>query len=26
MNLTVEKRFKNIPELLEIWRKNGVKI
>jgi hypothetical protein len=26
MNTTVEKRFKNIPELLEIWRKSGVKI
>jgi hypothetical protein len=26
MNLTIEKKFKNIPELLEIWRKCGVKI
>jgi hypothetical protein len=26
MNSTIEKRFKNIPELIEIWRKSGVKI
>jgi hypothetical protein len=26
MNSTIEKRFKNIPELTGIWRKCGVKI
>jgi len=26
MNSTIEKKFKNIPELIEIWRKCGVKI
>ncbi len=25
LNLTIEKKFLNIPELLEIWRKCGVK-
>jgi hypothetical protein len=26
MNTAIEKRFKNIPELLQIWRNSGVKI